>query len=154
VCQAEFDALTYFDHLLVSAPMIDPSPRFVPVFEAKLERRLNRRRTLMGVLVLGTLLTAFLGTLMWGVLGSGAGAWQWASDGSLWKVGFDVLNSIVILGTTIGKIAIIMFNALAKLMRHPALWGSVLVGVGLVWLWVQLFRWTNIARQPVLINSK
>ena len=154
VCQAEFDALTRFDRLLASAPMAAPAPNFVAVFETKLERRLNRRRTLLGVLVIGSLLTAFSAVLAWGVFVSGAELWQWLSAGSLWRVGFDIFNGLVVVGITIGKIAAITFDALAKLMRHPALWGYVSVGVGLVWLWVQLFRWTNFARQPVAVRSQ
>ncbi len=148
VCQAEFDALTHFDHLLASAPMAAPSSAFVATFETKLERRLHRRRTVTGVLLMGVLLTTFTGMLMWNAFGLSAELWQWIKSGSLWKVWFDVLNSLVFVGITVGKIAAVMFDALIKLMQHPALWGYVSVGVGLVWLWVQLLRWTTFMRQP------
>jgi len=154
ICQTEFDALTQFDHLLSSTPMIVPSPNFVSMFETKLERRLNRRRTLTEVLVLGTLLAALMGVLAWNLVGSEMVAWQWISNGGLWNVATDVLSGILLIGVTLGKIAVVMFDALTKLVQHPVLWGYTLVGVGLVWLWVQLFRWTNVVRLPVLVNSK
>ena len=154
VCQAEFDALTRFDRLLASAPMASPSPAFMPVFEAKLERRLHRRRTLAGILLLGVLLSAFVGVLVWYVIGSGAAWWQWVDIGSLWKAWFAVLNSLVAVGITAGTIATVLFDALVKLMHHPAVWGYVSVGVGLVWLWVQLFRRVELARQPVEIGYR
>lgn len=152
VCQAEFDALTRFDRLLEAAPMAAPPPNFVPMVEAKLARRLHRRRTMLGMLVIGSVLAVIAAILTWGVLASGAELWQWAATDDFGRVWFDVLNSIIAVGAVIGKIAAVLFDALVKLMRHPALWGYVSVGVGLVWLWVQLFRWTNFAHQPVEIS--
>jgi len=76
--------------------------------------------------------------------------WHWIGDGSLWHVTGDMLDGVVVVGVTVGKIGTVMFVALEKLMQHPALWGYVSVSVGLVWLWVQLFRWTELARQPVV----
>lgn len=154
VCQTEFDALTRFDQLRASAPMIAPSPNFTATFEAKLDRRLHRQRTLMGVLVFGTLFVAIIGTLSWNLLGSGTVAWQWIGDGGLWKFGTDILNGMLVGGVTIGKIGVLMFDALIKLAQHPALWGYTSVGIGLVWLWVQLVRWTTMTRQPALVNGK
>lgn len=153
VCQTEFDALTRFDHLFSSAPMIAPSQNFVPTFEARLERRLNRRRTLAGLLVFGILLTAFIGVSAWELFNSGELIGQWLSFSSLWSVSADVLSGVLAVGLTIGKIATVIFEALVKLMRHPALWGYVSVGVGLVWLWVQLFRRVELTRQSILVNS-
>ena len=154
ICQAEFDALTRFDQLLAKAPMIAPSSNFVPAFEARLERRLNRRLTLTGLLVFGILLTAFIGVSAWNLFNSGALMGQWIGFSSLWNVSADILSGALAVGVTIGKIAAVIFEALAKLLRHPALWGYVSVSVGLVWLWVQLFRRVELTRQTVFVNGQ
>lgn len=153
VCQAEFDALTRFDQLLAVAPMVTPSPAFVTTVSAKLERRLHRRRTVMGISVITVLLILFSGAFLWNFVDSGVTIWQWLNDGVLWQVSLDVWRGLVIGGATVLKIVLVIFTAFTKLLHHPALWGYVSVSVGIVWLWVQMLRRLELTRQHISIQA-
>lgn len=151
-CQAEFDALTCFDHLLASAPVVAPPTNFVHSVEVRLERRLHRRRTLTGALVISSLLMGISVIVLSGVFGSGSVLWQILGNGKTWTALVDVLGGIAVLGSVAFNIGQTVVRIIVDLVRYPAFWGYMMFAIGTLWLWVQLLRRTQMARQPVYVS--
>lgn len=149
VCQAEFDALTRFDRLLASAPPVSPSADFVTTFETRLEHRLNRRRTIAGVLVIGTLLAGITGVL---TLGVGNTVWQWLGNAQFWAAVVESLGGLATIGAFAGRVLTTLGHAGLEMVQSPVFAGYLLLSLGIVWLWVQLIRRMRVAQQTVSIN--
>lgn len=149
-CLAEFEALTRLDHLLVSAPMVEPPANFAANFDARLNRHLNRRRTLIGVAVIGVFTTALMGVGLWTVAASGLSFLNIFS-------GVDALAGVIrIIEITLSaltpffKVAGLSMRAMLQVVRHPAFWGYVSLGVGVISFWAQMLRRMRPAAQPVV----
>ncbi len=152
VCQAEFDALTRFDRLLTSAPPVAPPANFVHNVEVRLEQRLHRRRTIIGTLVIGSLLMVISAIVVSGIFGSGSVLWQVLGNGETWTALVDVLSGISIIGSVALKIGLTIIRVVEDLVRHPIFWGYMMFAVGALWLWVQLLRRAQPAHQPVYVS--
>jgi len=152
-CLAEFEALTRIDQLLLAAPMVEPPANFVPNFEARLNRHLNRRRTLIGVGVLGLLTTVLVGIGLWAVAATGL---PWINVlsgsnllGSLARIAELTLPAL----SPFFKVAGLSMRAMLQVVKHPAFWGYVSLGVGIISFWAQLLRRFRMAAQPVVNSS-
>jgi predicted anti-sigma-YlaC factor YlaD len=137
-CRAVSNVLRHVDRVLVTAPMVSPMPGFAARFQSRLAARRNRRRTLMGLIVL-VLATTFLmmatsGTLIF----SGLEMWQGVSTGDLIGQGVRIVLSFGMAVATCFNIALVVWRALEQAMSHPVFMGYAVVTALLAaaWAWV------------------
>lgn len=130
--------------LLTSTPMVEPPAGFVDRFEARLERRLSRRRTVLGVSVLSVVLVAAAALLFWNVTDAGL-----ALLNTL--LSFDVMNSLVnssigllegglVSLTVLGRLLVRLAETSMLLLSSPVFWGYITLAIGIVAFWTQLLR--------------
>ena len=137
-CRAVSDALRHVDRVLVAAPMVSPMPGFAGRFQSRLAARRNRRRTLMGLIVLG-LATASLMMATSGILiFSGLEMWQEMPTGDLIGQGVSMVMSLGKTAATCFNIALVVWRALEQAINHPVFMGYAMMTALLAaaWAWV------------------
>ncbi len=149
ICRAEHETLTQLDQLFIQAPMIAPPSDFVAKFETRLERRVHRRRTVIGVSVIGIILMLATGLLVWTLIGSGAAAWELLSKGGVLGNLLEFVGALAVGISAFIKIVTLMGRALMQTARYPAFWGYMMLATGIVTFWAQLLRRFHFEQQPV-----
>ncbi len=152
-CLAELETLTRLEQLLAGAPLVDPPVNFTATFEVRLNRRLNRRRTLIGVAVIGVLTTALLGVGLWTVAASGLSFLNLFSGVNVLTGAIRIIEITLPALTPFFKVAGLSIRAILQAVRHPVFWGYILLGVGIISFWAQLLRRMQPAAQPAVNRS-
>jgi len=148
-CQAEHIALKQIDQLLMSIPMAAPAVNFVAQVGIRLDRRINRRRTMTGMAIIGAILLMAAGLLVWSVANSGLTTLSFLSNFNLLGDTVGLLGAVLAGLGTLFKVGLLVIQAMAQVVRHPAFWGYVALTVGVISLWAQLLRRINLAQRPV-----
>ncbi len=148
-CRAEQEALLSVDRLLSAAPMVAPPAHFVPRFQARLERRLHRRRAWLGVTVIGLALALAAGLLAWSAADSGLALWRMLTTSPLPGRFAATLPATLNGLAALFKISLLAMEGMMQAVRHPVFWGWMSISAGVISLWVQLVRRWMFAPQPV-----
>jgi hypothetical protein len=141
VCQQAHLALKRIDLLFMNTPMVAPAPDFVARFEVRLERRLNRRRNMIGAAIIGAVLLLAAGLLVWSFADSGLYLLNLVSSGDLFSSAMEAAQGIFSGSVYLIKISELIGETLLRLIQHPVFIGYALLVTGLVSLWAQLVRW-------------
>jgi hypothetical protein len=141
VCQQEHLALKRIDQLLRNAPLVGPSPDFVARFEVRLDRRMNRRRNLIGASIIGAVLVLATALLVWSFADSGLVLLNLINDGGLLGGIFSLLERFLTGTVFFIKLVELIGQTSLQLIQHPVFIGYALLVTGLVSLWAQLVRW-------------
>ncbi len=149
VCQAEHAALKQIDQLLMAAPMAAPPADFVAQVEMRLERRLNKRRTIAGAAIFGAALLLVAGLLAWLTANSGMTMLTWLNNANWLSAVIDGLTALLVAGGVFFKMATLVVGAMLQVVRHPAFWGYIALAVGVISLWTQLLRRISFAQQTI-----
>ncbi|HEY84152.1 MAG TPA: hypothetical protein G4N96_03430 [Chloroflexi bacterium] len=149
VCQAEHAALKQIDQLLVNTPMAAPGPDFVAQVEMRLERRVNRRKTMAGMAIIGVVLLLGASFLAWSAASSGMTTLAWLSNANWLSASIDGLTALLVAGGVFFKMTTLVVSAMLQVVRHPAFWGYIALAVGVISLWTQLLRRATFAQQTI-----
>lgn len=145
--------LQYIDHLLSSAPMVSPPPDFVSRFEVRLEQRINRRRTRLGIIVIGFLLTLAAGLMLWTVAPPGLAFFNTLLNtevvNALLAGTVNALQSVAASLSVLLRWGLLLAEGSQQIMRHPAFWGFASLSLGTVWLWAQVLRRFSLNQQTL-----
>ena len=144
--QAGHVALQRVERLLAAAPMIAPPPDFMARFEARLERRLARRRNFIGAAVISLVVVLAAALLAWSLADAGLFLLSLVNGVTLQMYAVEWLRQIFAgLGVMVRVLTLVGGTAL-QLVKHPVFWGYVLLVVGLVSLWAQVLRRLGVSR--------
>lgn len=148
-CQMELDALTRVDHLFKNAPMPTPSPDFVAQFEVRLNRRINKRKTRFGILVISLILILATGLLGWTIADSSFVLLNLFNNFDLLNVLLNLFATTLNGLTTLFNLGILLFGAATQILKQPVFWGYVALTTGILALWTQMLRRFNVIEHPV-----
>ena len=153
VDQAELAIMKNIDHILLNAPMVSPSTDFVTRFEMRLERRVNRRKTWVGVSIISLILSLSTLLLIWSLADSGQLLLNTMANTEILNGLVDglvnLLQSSVAGLVALARVLGLLTDATFQFMRHPAFWGSIAVASGMVLLWAQILRRLSFRRFAV-----
>jgi predicted anti-sigma-YlaC factor YlaD len=144
LCRVAHDAMRGVDSLLSAAPVTSPAPGFVGRFHFKLAARRNRRRALIGLVLLFLTTSALMLVGAGSLAVSSVAAWQ-ESDVSLPGLYQGVTLSLVQVGQAAERVldtARVVLRAMERVRSHQIYLSGVVATalLAVVWAWVAGLR--------------